>query len=183
MPDSHWEESIVSWTKYCTALVAAGLVGCASTGSKSPIPTGGPPMIDIYRNAITETQNNGLRTDERVALLCDDLAGVDSKRECRRKALDRYLIAESDALEDDEPLPPKDLPPAPAPLYENFNRTADNEIRVLFPRLPNPDIAIYIYPHLATKNRVPVPGYATVIPLYEQVQYALPGEPHQRLVR
>jgi len=140
-------------------------------------------MINIYRDAITETQNNGLRTDERVALLCEELADVDSKRDCRRKALDRYLIAESEALESDEALPAKDFPLAPTPLYESFNRTADNEIRVLFPRLPNPDIAIYIYPHLATKNQVPVPGYATVIPLYEKVQYALPGEPHERLIR
>lgn len=173
----------MNWIRSFSVFISILLAACATTSSKSPIPTDGPQMLDIYRGAIAETQNTGLRTDERVALLCDDLADTDSKRECRRKALDRYLIAESDALEGDEPLPAKDLPVAPAPLYENFNRTADNEIRVLFPRLPNPDIAIYIYPHLATKNQVPVPGYATVIPLYEKVQYALPGEPHDRLIR
>lgn len=173
----------MTWTKTFLVFIAVALVGCSTTASRSPIPTGGPAMIDIYRDAITETQNNGLRTDERVVLLCDDLADADSKRECRRKALDRYLIAESDALDGDEALPAKDLPAAPTPLYENFNRTAENEIRVLFPRLPNPDIAIYIYPHLATKNQVPVPGYSTVIPLYEKVKYALPGEPRDRLIR
>ena len=31
-------------------------------------------------------------------------------------------------------------------------------------------------PHLATGERVPVPGYTTAVPLYERVEYALPGE-------
>ena len=32
-----------------------------------------------------------------------------------------------------------------------------------------------VFPHLA-KGRYPVPGYATVFPMYESVHYALPGE-------
>jgi conjugative transfer region lipoprotein (TIGR03751 family) len=44
-----------------------------------------------------------------------------------------------------------------------------------FARLPNPDLVMYVYPHLA-KGRYPVPGYATVFPMFESVQYALPGE-------
>jgi conjugative transfer region lipoprotein (TIGR03751 family) len=43
-----------------------------------------------------------------------------------------------------------------------------------FPRLPNPDLVMYVYPHLAG-TQAPVPGYSTVFPLYES-QYALPGE-------
>lgn len=35
---------------------------------------------------------------------------------------------------------------------------------------------IYVYPHLATRVRAPIPGYTTVIPLYERVEYRLPGE-------
>ena len=33
-----------------------------------------------------------------------------------------------------------------------------------FPRLPNPNIVMYVYPHLAgtDPNQVPVPGYSTV---------------------
>lgn len=61
-------------------------------------------------------------------------------------------------------------------LYGNYTRQSANEMDVLFPRLPNPDISIFIYPHLATANNVPIPGYTTVIPLYEQIEYALPGE-------
>ena len=44
-----------------------------------------------------------------------------------------------------------------------------------FARLPNPDIELYVYPHLA-KGKYPIPGYVTVFPMFESVQYALPGE-------
>ncbi|MFF0977525.1 TIGR03751 family conjugal transfer lipoprotein, partial [Proteus mirabilis] len=44
-----------------------------------------------------------------------------------------------------------------------------------FPRLPNPDMVMYVFPHLSAGN-LPVPGYSTVFPFYHQVQYALPGE-------
>ncbi|PVZ81196.1 TIGR03751 family conjugal transfer lipoprotein [Serratia sp. S1B] len=59
---------------------------------------------------------------------------------------------------------------------ESYTRTAENEIQQVFPRLPNPDMVIYIYPHLAGNASAPVPGYSSVFPLYSQVQYALPGE-------
>ena len=59
---------------------------------------------------------------------------------------------------------------------KNYTRTAQNEIDALFIRLPNPDLILYVYPHLATDEDVPIPGYSTVFPLYERVIYALPGE-------
>ncbi|MDQ7914230.1 TIGR03751 family conjugal transfer lipoprotein [Pseudomonas sp. 102515] len=45
-----------------------------------------------------------------------------------------------------------------------------------FPRLPNPDLVMYVFPHLAGEEAVPVPGYSTVFPLYRYAPYALPGE-------
>lgn len=44
-----------------------------------------------------------------------------------------------------------------------------------FERMPNPDLVMHVYPHLA-RGRYPVPGYDTVFPMYEGVTYALPGE-------
>lgn len=44
-----------------------------------------------------------------------------------------------------------------------------------FVRLPNPDLEMYVYPHLA-KGKYPIPGYVTVFSMFESVQYALPGE-------
>jgi conjugative transfer region lipoprotein (TIGR03751 family) len=53
-------------------------------------------------------------------------------------------------------------------------RTAANEITQQFHRLPNPDLVMFVFPHLAGEQ--PVPGYSTVFPFYQRVQYALPGE-------
>lgn len=58
---------------------------------------------------------------------------------------------------------------------ESYSRTQENEIQQVFPRLPNPDMVMYVFPHLAA-GTTPVPGYSTVFPFYSQVQYALPGE-------
>lgn len=57
-----------------------------------------------------------------------------------------------------------------------FSRTAFEELNVRFPRLPNPTLLMYVFPHLAGPERVPVPGYATAFPMYERPEYALPGE-------
>jgi len=59
---------------------------------------------------------------------------------------------------------------------QSYTRDAFNEINVLFPRLPNPTLVMYVFPHLAGETRAPVPGYTTAFPMYEQVEYALPGE-------
>ena len=59
---------------------------------------------------------------------------------------------------------------------QGYTRDAFNEIDALFPRLPNPSLVMYVFPHLAGDEQAPVPGYATAFPMYEQVEYALPGE-------
>lgn len=56
-----------------------------------------------------------------------------------------------------------------------YTRTAANETRNLFSRLPNPDLCFYVYPHLSLEG-LPVPGYSSCIPMYETTHYALPGE-------
>ncbi|TGC14773.1 TIGR03751 family conjugal transfer lipoprotein [Escherichia sp. E4385] len=61
-------------------------------------------------------------------------------------------------------------------LEDSYTRDAQNEIQQLFPRLPNPDMVIYIYPHMAGNEPAPVPGYSSVFSFYSRVQYALPGE-------
>lgn len=57
-----------------------------------------------------------------------------------------------------------------------YTRTAANEIYSQFSRLPNPDLVMYVYPHLAGSEAVPIPGYSTIFPLYSKPQYAMPGE-------
>ncbi|HBQ8159967.1 TPA: TIGR03751 family conjugal transfer lipoprotein [Klebsiella pneumoniae] len=60
-------------------------------------------------------------------------------------------------------------------VAESYSRDANSEIQQQFPRLPNPDLVMYVFPHMTVGN-VPVPGYSTVFPFNSQVQYALPGE-------
>ncbi|OOF59797.1 conjugal transfer protein [Rodentibacter myodis] len=58
-----------------------------------------------------------------------------------------------------------------------YTRTAENEVTNLFPRLPNPDMTLYVFPHLTdSAEQLPVPGYTTVFPFYGRIQYAQPGE-------
>lgn len=57
-----------------------------------------------------------------------------------------------------------------------YSRDAGNEIYSQFRRLPNPDLVMYVFPHLAGSEQVPVPGYSTVFPFYQRTQYAMPGE-------
>ena len=64
--------------------------------------------------------------------------------------------------------------------YSEYTRDSLNETKQLFPTLPNPTIVLYIHPHKVkdpnTGESLPVPGYATAFPLYNRVEFALPGE-------
>lgn len=66
---------------------------------------------------------------------------------------------------------PVDAHPVPGPAG-----AAVDAIEARFARLANPVLTLYVYPHLAEAERVPVPGYFTVFPLYERTEYAAPGE-------
>jgi conjugative transfer region lipoprotein (TIGR03751 family) len=57
-----------------------------------------------------------------------------------------------------------------------YSRDSVNEIKSQFVRLPNPDLVMYVYPHLSGTDPVPTPGYTTIFPLYTKVKYAMPGE-------
>ncbi|MGI9449110.1 MAG: TIGR03751 family conjugal transfer lipoprotein [Geminicoccaceae bacterium] len=60
-----------------------------------------------------------------------------------------------------------------------YTRDVRNEIDNLFPTLENPTLVMHVFPHLATDERLPVPGYSTSFPLFERVEFALPGETAQ----
>lgn len=44
----------------------------------------------------------------------------------------------------------------------------------IFDVLPNPELMIYIFPHLAGTEGLPIPGYWTVFSAYPRTLYALP---------
>lgn len=84
----------------------------------------------------------------------------------------RYAVAARDSLR--RPLTENEQQATLAD-DRSYSRTQESEISQQFPRLPNPDLVMYVFPHLADGN-TPVPGYSTVFPFYSQVQYAMPGE-------
>ncbi len=45
-----------------------------------------------------------------------------------------------------------------------------------FRKLPNPELTLYVYPHLAGNAEIPIPGYSTVFNVYDHDHYALPQE-------
>lgn len=80
------------------------------------------------------------------------------------------------ALFDARSLLRRPLTEPPKQLQQGYTRTAANEITAQFRRLPDPDMVMYVYPHLTDEEGVPVPGYSTVFAFYSNVHYALPGE-------
>ncbi len=57
-----------------------------------------------------------------------------------------------------------------------FSAELISEIETTFPVLDNPMLIMYVFPHVATESRIPVPGYWTAIPMYERNEFAEPGE-------
>ena len=134
------------------AAAVAVLSGCA-TSKEELLTNSDRTMMDIWQQ---ETGGGGSGTGQvaRRQLL-------DARQSLRRPLTEANVRA--------------DVQAAPAEQVR-YTRTARNEVYRQFQRLPNPDLVMYVYPHLAGTDPVPIPGYTTVFPLYQRVQYAMPGE-------
>ncbi|MFV0476959.1 MAG: TIGR03751 family conjugal transfer lipoprotein [Parahaliea sp.] len=149
-----------------TSVMALALLVSGCANQETLIPPSDKKMVDIYRGAMNDTEG-GEAAALPSAAICASLALEEAPEICREKVA--ALVSQHYRRLDEVP-PPQNLD------YLPYTRTVDNELDNLFPRLENPDLAIYVYPHLATRTRAPIPGYTTVIPLYERVEYRLPGE-------
>lgn len=58
----------------------------------------------------------------------------------------------------------------------NYVRTEKNQLELKFRTIPNPTMYMFVAPHLATHEQVPIPGYLTKFKMWEREHYALPGE-------
>lgn len=138
------------WTDAAVGLLAAmiliALGGCA-TSKEKVLPHGDSTMLDVW-NQETGGSTGGGQAARQL---------LDARQALRR------------------PLTDADVQNAPA-ANAAYTGSAANEIYRQFHRLPNPDLVMYVFPHLAGTDPVPVPGYTTVFPLYQRVQYAMPGE-------
>ncbi|AEK81737.1 TIGR03751 family conjugal transfer lipoprotein [Pseudomonas protegens] len=128
------------------AVMAIALLAGCTTNKDKLLPHGEETMMDVWQ----EGAPGGASSSSSRQVL-------DARLQLRRP-LDEQQMTNQRATADD------------------FARTAQNEIYSQFKRLPNPDLVMYVFPHLAGSDPVPVPGYTTVFPLYQRVQYAMPGE-------
>ncbi|MDZ5738044.1 TIGR03751 family conjugal transfer lipoprotein [Pseudomonas asiatica] len=128
-------------------VVLALMLGGCTTDKDELLPHGEANMMDVWQHG---TSGGGSGSSSSRMLL-------DARQELRRP-IDEAQIAHQRAGAD------------------TFTRTPQNEMYSQFRRLPNPDLIMYVFPHLAGSDPVPVPGYTTVFPMYQRVQYAMPGE-------
>jgi conjugative transfer region lipoprotein (TIGR03751 family) len=138
------------WIESAVILCAAAVLGGCATSKDKLLPHGDHTLLDVW-NQETGGSAGGAAGGPAARQLFDARQGL------RR------------------PLTEADLQTAPAAAGA-YTRTAANEIYRHFHRLPNPDLVMYVFPHLAGSDPVPVPGYTTVFPLHQRVQYALPSE-------
>ena len=87
-----------------------------------------------------------------------------------RKHMENVIDASENSVRERMPLR-EATESTPGDIKRNAIERIDNR----FPRLPNPDLVMVVLPHLA-KGQYPIPGYVTVFPMYEKVEYAMPGE-------
>jgi conjugative transfer region lipoprotein (TIGR03751 family) len=135
------------WINGLAVLVIAVMLGGCSTSKEKLLPHDGQTMLDIWN----EETGGSARGGQPARQLLD-----------ARQSLRRSLTE-------------VDVKAGPA-VNASYTRTAQKEIYRQFQRLPNPDLVMYVFPHLAGTDPVPIPGYSTVFPLYQRVQYAMPGE-------
>ena len=135
------------WTEAAAIVLAVMVLGGCATSKDQLLPHGDSTMLDVWQQ---ETGGRGAGGQAALQLF-------DARQSLRRPLTDANVQA---------------TPAANAA----YTRTASTEIYRQFRRLPNPDLVMYVFPHLAGTDPVPVPGYSTVFPLYQRVQYAMPGE-------
>lgn len=136
-------------------LISTLLVACSTTGSKDSIlPTGLKPMSQIYK----EHFERGNAMPERAPAPTTEQGNSPGDAATKPQPRDLTLPKRHDTQ-----------------LYGTL-RVAASTLEHTFPRLANPTLVMTIYPHLAGPTGAPVPGYLTRFTLYDQVEYALPGE-------
>lgn len=136
-----------TWTNaLCASLLAAVALAGCATSQEKLLTHDSATMLDIWNRHMSAQARTGPATRQLL----------DARQALRR------------------PLSQADEPNITADT--GYTRTARNEIDRLFHRLPNPDLVMYVFPHLAGTDPVPVPGYSTVFPLHQRVHYAMPGE-------
>lgn len=158
------------WLIYAALLfLISGLAlsGCSTTKDKL-LPQEGPTMLEIYEEHLDRVGQGRVRPTGTWGTACEDAGNC-----------------EPPAVETPNGRQARAEPPAHTADRQYFElvgytRQVHSEIEVLFPTLPNPGLVMYVFPHLAGEEKMPVPGYATSFSMYSKTEFALPGEVRQQ---
>lgn len=66
--------------------------------------------------------------------------------------------------------------PGDYPNYDASLPAHPERMHHLYPKLPNPELYLYVFPHAVGEAGAVIPGYYTRFPMYSRDHYALPGE-------
>lgn len=172
-----WTESVGLRPALAAAAAALLLAACSVAGPRqSPLPQDGPTLVEVYREHIA-AEGSGA---PRAAGPAGDCPAQQARTDARGCAV-RGAEDPDDGGAAGAPLAVR-WPALRAAARPSADHAPLDALRQGFSRLPNPDLVMYVFPHLA-RGKYPVPGYYTVIPMYESTQYALPGEVPRGLQR
>lgn len=137
----------IAWV--ALAFVGMALLSGCATSKDELMPTNDVTMQDLWKQGTSQTSGSASSSGLGAQ-------AVEAARGSLRRPIDAAQMTDE---------------------RTRYTRDATNEIHSQFSRLPNPDLVIYIYPHLTGGSEsIPVPGYSSVFPLYSTPQYAMPGE-------
>jgi conjugative transfer region lipoprotein (TIGR03751 family) len=137
------------------------LAGCAGGGKDTILPQDGPTMKEVYDNHF---MSGGAAAQESEAPNSEETSNTKEPKENSSFGLTDNI--KQSRLRDDDNLPQLDT----------YTRSSLTEIENIFPRLKNKTLVMYVFPHLGSRERNPVPGYSTAFTFYKKTEYALPGE-------
>jgi conjugative transfer region lipoprotein (TIGR03751 family) len=102
----------------------------------------------------------------------NDIAGLYAQYSGANSAQDLHLRKRELQLRDQESL---ELRSAAASSMTRFPPQPE-QLQHLFPKLPNPELYMFVRPHAVGTTGAPIPAYMTRFSMYERDHYALPGE-------
>lgn len=160
---THKKRSTLTNTSLPFGLIGAVLLpiglmtGCATGDKDHILPQAGPTMKEVYQRHFSGGDLNASSASGSEA---------QSSPAVLKASIKPYRPSEQDAEFNAQPT-----------NTQTYSDATMNDLQSTFPRLKNPTLVLYVFPHLSASGKHPVPGYATAFSFYQSIEFALPGEP------
>jgi conjugative transfer region lipoprotein (TIGR03751 family) len=94
----------------------------------------------------------------------------------KTKTMDENVDENTEIKDDNLTHMRKEVSPAPSTATSLSENVPAGRTCQSFHKVSNPMLKLYVYPHLAGNNELPVPGYTTAFNAYEKDHYSLPSD-------